>query len=73
MTHPADPTILAPDDTARTHRQLRLMKALLELDDPEMERTLTVLVERLIAAARDGDRDDGEHGSDRASAPRNRR
>jgi len=73
MTHPADPSISPPDDAARTHRQLRLMKALLELDDPGMERALTVLVERLIAAARDGDRDDGKDGSDRASAPRNRR
>jgi hypothetical protein len=69
MTHPADPSVPAPDNTARTHSQLRLMKALLELDDPEVERALTVIVERLVVAARD----DGEDGGDRASAPRNRR
>jgi hypothetical protein len=56
MTHPADPSIPSPDpDTARTHRQLRLMKALLVLDDPEVERALTLIVERLVAADRGGD------------------
>ena len=63
MTHPADPSTPAQDDTARTHRQLRLMRALLELDDPEVERALTAIVERLVAAARGDD--------DRASSPRN--
>ena len=65
MTHPADPSIPTPDDAARTHRQLRLMKALLELDDPEVERALTVILERLVAAAREG----GEDGSDRPYPP----
>jgi hypothetical protein len=56
MTHPADPSIPSPDpDTARTHRQLRLMKALLVLDDPEVERALTLIVERLVAAEKGGD------------------
>jgi len=55
MTQPLDPSVPTPDDTARTHRQLRLMKALLELDDPEVERALTIIIERLAAAARDGD------------------
>ena len=63
MTHPAGPSIPTHDDTARTHRQLRLMKGLLELDDPEVERALIVIVERLVAAARGGD--------DRPSSPRN--
>ena len=63
MTHPADPFAATPDDTARTHRQLRLMRALVELDDPEVERALIAIVERLVAAERGGD--------DRASPPRN--
>ncbi len=67
MTHPVDPFVPTQDDTARTQRQLRLMKALLELDDPEVERALTVIVERLVAVARDSDKD----GSDHPSSPRN--
>jgi len=63
MTHLADPSTPTQDDTTRTHRQLRLMRALLELDDPEVERALIVIVERLVAAARASD--------DRASSPRN--
>ena len=63
MTHPADPSAATPDDAARTHRQLRLMRALVELDDPEVERALIVIVERLVAVARGGD--------DRVSSPRN--
>jgi uncharacterized protein YjgD (DUF1641 family) len=55
MTHPTDPTITAPDgETARTYRQLRLMKALLQLDDPELEQALTLIIERLAAAGRRG-------------------
>ena len=49
MAHPADPFLSALDgDAARTHRQLRLMKALFRLDDPEVERALTLIVERLV-------------------------
>ena len=41
---------------ARTYRQLRLMRALLELDDPEIARALTIIVERIPASG--GGRDD---------------
>ena len=58
MTNPFDPTLTTPDtETARTYRQLRLMKALLQLDDPELEHALTLIVERLAAAGRGGDLD----------------
>ena len=58
MSNPVDPTIPAPDgETARTYRQLRLMKALLQLDDPELEQALTLIVERLAAAGGRGDLD----------------
>lgn len=58
MSNPIDPTIASPDgETARTYRQLRLMKALLQLDDPELEQALTLIVERLAAAGSEGDLD----------------
>lgn len=58
MTNPIDPTLTTPDtETARTYRQLRLMKALLQLDDPELEQALTLIVERLAAAGGGGDLD----------------
>ena len=39
-----------PDnDIARTRRQLRVVKALFEIDDPELEQALTVIMERLAA------------------------
>jgi hypothetical protein len=58
MTNPFDPTLAAPDgETARTYRQLRLMKALIRLDDPELEQALTLIVERLAAAGGGGDLD----------------
>ena len=58
MSNPFDPTIATPDgETARTYRQLRLMKALLRLDDPELEQALTLIVERLAAAGGGGDLD----------------
>lgn len=58
MTHPIDPTLAASaTETARTYRQLRLMKALLQLDDPELEQALTLIVERLAAASGGGDLD----------------
>jgi hypothetical protein len=57
MTHPADPSISTPDiDAARTHLQLRLMKALFRLDDPEVEHALTLIVERLVVANEGGGR-----------------
>lgn len=55
MTNPFDPTLATRDsETARTYRQLRLMKALLQLDDPELEQALTLIVERLAAAGGGG-------------------
>lgn len=52
MTNPFDPTLATPDsETARTYRQLRLMK---QLDDPELEQALTLIVERLAAAGGGG-------------------
>ena len=58
MTNPIDPTFATSDtETARTYRQLRLMKALLQLDDPELEQALTLIVERLAAAGGGGDLD----------------
>jgi uncharacterized protein YjgD (DUF1641 family) len=57
MKHPVDPSISTPDaETARSYRQLRLMKALFRLDDPEVERALTLIVERLAAAGAGDDR-----------------
>ena len=35
---------------AKTYRHLRLMRALFRLDDPELERALTLIVERLAEA-----------------------
>ena len=57
MTHPIDPTTAPDGETARTYRQLRLMKALLQLDDPEVEQALTLIIERLAAAGRRSDLD----------------
>jgi hypothetical protein len=51
MTKTSEPPMPIPDvDTVRTYRQLRLMRALFEIDDPELERALTVIVDRLAAA-----------------------
>ena len=58
MTNPFDPSLAPPDgETARTYRQLRLMKALLRLDDPELEQALALIVERLAAAGDGSDLD----------------
>jgi hypothetical protein len=58
MSNPIDPTFATSDiETARTYRQLRLMKALLQLDDPELEQALTLIVERLAATGGGGDLD----------------
>lgn len=57
MKQPSDPPILTPDaELARSYRQLRLVKALFRLDDPEVERALTLIVERLAAAGAGDDR-----------------
>jgi hypothetical protein len=51
MTKSFDPSIPFPGaDEARTRRQLRLIKALFRIDDPELEQALAVVVERLAAA-----------------------
>jgi hypothetical protein len=51
MKYPSDPSISEPDaDMAKTYRHLRLMRALFRLDDPELERALTLIVERLAEA-----------------------
>ena len=51
MTKPFDPSVPFLDHgTARTHRQLRLVKALLKIDDPEVEQALIMIAERLVAA-----------------------
>jgi hypothetical protein len=51
MTKPSDPSVPFPDDdTARTRRQLRFVKALFKIDDPEVEQALAVIMERLAAA-----------------------
>jgi hypothetical protein len=57
MTNPIDPTFASDTEMARTYRQFRLMKALLQLDDPELERALTLIVERLAATGGGGDLD----------------
>jgi hypothetical protein len=57
MKQPHDPPIPTPDaELARSYRQLRLVKALFRLDDPEVERALTLIVERLAAAEAREDR-----------------
>ena len=51
MKNPSDPSISEPDaEMAKTYRHLRLMRALFRLDDPELERALTLIVERLAEA-----------------------
>ena len=56
MTKPFDPSVPFPDSgTARTHRQLRLVMALLKIDDPDVELALIMIAERLVAAYRPAD------------------
>ncbi len=51
MTNPSDPSVPFPDnDSARTRRQLRFVKALFKIDDPEVEQALAVILDRLTAA-----------------------
>jgi hypothetical protein len=50
MTETSGASIPFPDnDIARTRRQLRFVKALFKIDDPELEQALTVIMERLAA------------------------
>jgi hypothetical protein len=41
---------LADADMAKTYRHLRFVKALFEIDDPELERALAVVMDRLAKA-----------------------
>jgi hypothetical protein len=51
MTKPRDTSGPLPDaEMARTYRHLRFMKALFEIDDPELERALAVIMDRLAKA-----------------------
>jgi hypothetical protein len=51
MTQPSDSSVpLSDADMAKTYRHLRFVKALLEIDDPELERALLVLMDRLAKA-----------------------
>jgi hypothetical protein len=49
--HPEHLSSLLDSVSARTCRHLRLVKALFELDDPELEQALAVVLERLAAAS----------------------
>jgi hypothetical protein len=49
--HPEHLSSLLDSVSARTCRHLRLMKALFELDDPELEQALAVILERLADAS----------------------
>jgi hypothetical protein len=52
MTKPKDTSVSLPDaDMAKTYRHLRFVKALFEIDDPELERALTVIMDRLAKAS----------------------
>ena len=48
MTKSFDPSAPFPNrDAARTRRQLRFVKALYRINDPELEQALAVILERL--------------------------
>jgi hypothetical protein len=52
MTKPSDPpTLLADADMTKAYRRLRFMRALFQIDDPELEQALAVIVDRLAAAS----------------------
>ena len=51
MTKPTDNSAPLPDaDIAKTYRHLRFLKALIDIDDPELERALAVILDRLAKA-----------------------
>jgi hypothetical protein len=51
MTMLKDTSVPLPDaDVAKTYRHLRFVKALFEIDDPELERALAVIMDRLAKA-----------------------
>jgi hypothetical protein len=50
MTKSFDSSVPSPDsETALTHAQLRCVKALFKIDDPEPEQALALIIERLAA------------------------
>jgi hypothetical protein len=52
MTKPTDTSAPLSDvDMAKTYRHLRFVKALFEIDDPELERALAVIMDRLAKAS----------------------
>jgi hypothetical protein len=52
MTKPRDTSApLLDAEMAKTYRHLRFMKALFEIDDPELERALAVIMDRLAKAS----------------------
>jgi len=51
MTKSFEPSVPCPDsETARTQRQLRCVRALFKIDDPELEQALALIIERLAAS-----------------------
>jgi hypothetical protein len=48
--------VFSDRDSARTGRHLQFMKALFQIDDPELERALLVILDRLAARRTSGDR-----------------
>jgi hypothetical protein len=48
--YPEDMSLLMDSVSARTCRHLRLMKALFEIDDPELEQAFAVILERLAGS-----------------------
>jgi hypothetical protein len=51
MTKPTDTSVPFSDaDMVKTYRHLRFVKALFEIDDPELERALAVIMDRLAKA-----------------------
>jgi hypothetical protein len=51
MTQPTENPIAFPDvDMVKTCRHLRFMRALFAIDDPELERALAVVLDRLAKA-----------------------
>ena len=51
MAKSFDSSVPCPDsETARTQRQLRCVRALFMIDDPELEQALALIIERLAAS-----------------------
>jgi hypothetical protein len=48
----SEPFPFKDSESARTGRHLLLFKALLQIDDPEVEQALAIILDRLAAASR---------------------